>query len=136
MKSGLLRLVLLGLSFGVVALVDIAAIERSPEKNEYENLQVLPKDISSKELQHIMVDEFQDGLGVGCGFCHAQKKGSLLLDYASDEKPEKEIARNMMRMTMEINNKYFEVEKPVIGNDLLVVTCTSCHKGTPHPEKE
>lgn len=123
------------LSFAATAVISIAAIEPAPKKLEYENLQVLPKDISSKNLQHIMVDEFQDGLGVGCGFCHAKKEGSLLLDYASDEKPEKEIARAMMRMTMEINKNYFEMEKPMIGDDLLVISCSSCHKGTPHPEK-
>ena len=126
---------LIALSFGFTAVISIAAIEPAPGKIEYENLQVLPKDISSKQLQHIMVDEFQDGLGVGCGFCHAKKEGTLLLDYASDEKPEKEIARSMMRMTMEINKKYFEMEQPLIGDDLLVITCSSCHKGTPHPEK-
>jgi len=123
------------LSFGLTAVISIAAIEPAPEKTVYENLQVLPKDISSRDLQRIMVDEFQDGLGVGCGYCHAQKKGSMLLDYASDEKPEKEIARTMMRMTMEINQKYFAAEHPVIGDELLVISCSSCHKGTPHPEK-
>jgi hypothetical protein len=126
---------LIVLSFGVTAVISMAAIEPAPDKTEYENLQVLPKDISSKQLQHIMVDEFQDGLGVGCGFCHAKKEGSLLLDYASDEKPEKEIARAMMRMTLEINKKYFEMEQPSIGDEQLVITCSSCHRGTPHPEK-
>jgi hypothetical protein len=122
-------------SFGFTAMISIAAIEPVPE-NEFENLQVLPKDITTKALQHIMVDEFQDGLGVGCGFCHAKKEGSLLLDYASDEKPEKQIARVMIRMTMQINKNYFEVEKPVLGDDLMVVSCSSCHKGIPHPVKE
>ncbi len=127
---------LIVLSFGFTAVISIAAIEPALEKDGFENLQVLPKDITAKALQHIMVDEFQDGLGVGCGFCHAKKEGSLLLDYASDEKPEKQIARTMMRMTMEINKNYFEVEKPVLGDNLMVVSCSSCHKGTPHPEKE
>jgi hypothetical protein len=96
---------------------------------------VLPKDISSGALQKIMVDEFQDGLGVGCNFCHAQEKGSLHLDYASDEKPEKEIARSMMLMTMDINKKYFGDEHPLIGDSLMTISCVSCHHGTPHPEK-
>ena len=133
MKSKTNFLILL--SFGFTAVISIAAIEPVQNKTEYKNLQVLPKDISSKQLQHIMVDEFQDGLGVGCGFCHAKKEGSLLLDYASDEKPEKEIARAMMRMTLEINKNYFEMEHPLIGDDQLVITCSSCHRGTPHPEK-
>jgi Photosynthetic reaction centre cytochrome C subunit len=115
--------------------ISVAAIKPPPPQDEFTNLKVLPKDISSKALQKIMVDEFQDGLGVGCNFCHAQEKGSLHLDYASDEKPEKEIARSMMLMTMDINKKYFGVEHPVIGDSILTISCVSCHHGTAHPDK-
>jgi len=118
-----------------VVIISVAAIEPAHQKDEFKNLKVLPKDISSKALQKIMVDEFQDGLGVGCNYCHAPEKGSLHLDYASDEKPEKEIARSMMLMTMDINNKYFGVEHPVIGDSILTISCSSCHHGTAHPDK-
>jgi Photosynthetic reaction centre cytochrome C subunit len=117
-----------------VVIISVAAINPTGETGEFKNLTVLPKDISSKDLQKIMVDEFQDGLGVSCNFCHAKEKGSLHLDYASDEKPEKEIARAMMRMTMDINNKYFGVEQPLIGDSVLAITCNRCHQGTAHPE--
>jgi hypothetical protein len=126
---------IVALLFGVTFVISIAAIEPAPKKSEFKNLQVLPKDISSKDLKHIMVDEFQDGLGVGCGYCHVKIDGSLLLDYASDEKPEKEIARSMIRMTLEINRNYFEMEKPAIGDEAMVISCSSCHRGTAHPEK-
>jgi len=119
----------------VAVISSVAAIEPTHPKNDYTNLQVLPKDISPKALQEIMVEDFQDALGVGCNFCHANEKGSLHLDYASDEKPEKEIARSMMRMTMDINKKYFEVEHPGIGDSLMTVSCNTCHNGVPHPEK-
>ena len=113
-----------------VVIISVAAIVPPQQQDEFKNLKVLPKDISSKALQQIMVDEFQDGLGVGCNFCHVQEKGSLHLDYASDEKPEKEIARSMMLMTMDINNRYFGVEHPLIGDSLLTISCSSCHQGT------
>jgi hypothetical protein len=100
----------------------------------YKNLSVLPKNISSKDLQEIMVDDFEDGLGVTCGFCHADAQGGHGLDYASDKKPEKEIARAMMRMTMGINKKYFKVKHPFIGSSELQVTCTTCHNGTAFPD--
>ena len=103
-------------------------------KSEYTNLKVLPRNISSKALQSIMIDEFEDGLGVGCTFCHAEQKGSHRLDYASDAKPEKEIARNMMRMTMKINAKYFKLRHPMIGDSSLILTCNSCHRGQPRPD--
>ena len=116
-------------------IISVAAI-KPHRQNDFTNLQVLPKDISPKALQHIMVDEFQDALGVGCNFCHAQEKGSLHLDYASDEKPEKEIARAMMRMAMDINKKYFEVEHPLIGDSLMTVSCNTCHHGVAHPDPD
>jgi len=119
----------------VPVISSVAAIEPTHHKNDYTNLQVLPKDISPKAIQEIMVGDFQDALGVGCNFCHANEKGSLHLDYASDEKPEKEIARSMMRMTMDINKKYFEAEHPEVGDSLITVSCNTCHNGVPHPEK-
>ena len=119
----------------VTVIISIATI-KPHRQNDFTNLQVLPKDISPKALQHIMVDEFQDGLGVGCNFCHAHEKGSLHLDYASDEKPEKEIARAMMRMAMDINKKYFEVEHPLIGDSLMTVSCNTCHHGVAHPDPD
>jgi hypothetical protein len=103
-------------------------------KSGYSNLKVLPRNISSKTLQSIMIDEFEDGLGVGCNFCHAEQKGSHRLDYASDAKPEKEIAREMMRMTMTINKKYFKLRHPMIGDGALIISCNSCHRGQPRPE--
>ena len=115
----------------IVVIAGTAAVPSPP--NEYKNLKVLPKDISTKDLSRIMIDDFEDGLGVSCGFCHAEEKDSHKLDYASDEKPEKEIARLMMKMTLDINEKYFMVTHPMIGDSVLSVTCTTCHKGQPRP---
>ena len=128
------RKILVAGSLLTITIVSVSAIQPAPKGNEYKNLQVLPKDISSKALQQVMVDEFEDGLGVGCNYCHAQEKGSLHLDYASDEKPEKQIARGMMRMTMDINKKYFSVKHPVIGDSSMVISCSNCHQGTIQPE--
>lgn len=100
----------------------------------FENLKVLPKDISSKDLQGIMADDFEDGLGVSCGFCHAAAPGGHGLDFASDAKREKLIARRMMRMTLGLNKTYFKVRKPRIGSNTLAITCATCHKGEPFPD--
>ena len=89
-----------------IALVGLCAAKTS---TQFANLKVLPKDISSKDLQGIMADDFEDGLGVSCGFCHASASGGHGLDFASDAKPEKEIARRMMRMTLDLNKKYLNV---------------------------
>jgi len=81
----------------VVALVflvatGVAATQPDDPAVHYKNLKVLPKDVSSKVLSHIMIDEFEDGLGVSCNYCHTKENNSNKLDYASDAKPEKEIA--------------------------------------------
>jgi len=113
-------------------LICSAAID--PPKKEYRNLKVLPQNISSKALSKLMVDDFSDALGVGCGFCHAQGKDSVSIDYASDAKPEKEIARMMMRMDLRINKQFFRLKHPSFTDGPLVVTCNTCHNGKPHPE--
>ncbi len=119
---------------GILVVIGVAAA--APPPGSFKNLKVLPKDISSKALSKIMVDEFGDGLGVSCNFCHAAEKGSQRLDYASDAKPEKEIARAMMLMTMKINKKFFGVKHPMIGAAALTISCGTCHNGLPHPGNE
>ena len=56
------------IGIGAVVSMSVAAGSGKPEEPHYENLKVLPKNISSKDLQGIMVDDFQDGLGVTCSF--------------------------------------------------------------------
>ena len=114
-----------------VTIVAATAI-KTPEE-QYVDLKVLPKNIGSKDLQKIMVDDFEDGLGVSCNFCHATDKTTGKFDFASDEKPEKNIARSMMRMTIGINKKYFKVKHPLIGTNALTVTCNTCHNGVAFP---
>jgi len=84
-------------------------------------------------LNKLMFDEVQDGLGVSCSFCHVRNSDGHTFDYASDAKPEKEIARRMMRMTIGINKKYFGVHPAMLGDSLMVIQCATCHQGQPHP---
>jgi Photosynthetic reaction centre cytochrome C subunit. len=116
-----------------LVIIASVTINATPRVNEFKNLKVLPKNINSKDLNEIMIDEFSAGTGMTCGSCHAKIKGSEKLDYASDEKPEKNIARNMMRMTLKMNRKYFGIKHPLIGAQGLTITCTTCHKGEPIP---
>src|SRR5690349_11576706 len=91
--------------FVFISLIGIGIAATSPpRKRTFKNLRVLSKKINPQELNGIM-NNFKDALGVECGFCHAPAKDSsaTVLDYASDDKPEKEVARKMMRMTSKIN---------------------------------
>ena len=119
----------------LVVMGSVAAT--APKKNPaFKNLKVLPKDISQKQLSAIMVDQFQDELGVSCNFCHAENKDTHKPDYISDEKPEKQIARRMMQMTIGINKKFFNLKHPKIGDSTLVISCVTCHNGQPRPGDE
>ncbi|MCO6459884.1 MAG: c-type cytochrome [Saprospiraceae bacterium] len=99
-------------------------------------LQVLPKDISHDDLFAIMKG-FEKALNVGCGDCHAKSKTNpKKLDFASEENPHKEEAREMMRMMMKINKKYFNIKGDFADNYLknnYKVTCYSCHHGSETP---
>jgi ABC-type uncharacterized transport system substrate-binding protein len=107
-----------------------------PEGPKAKNLKVLPKDISHEQLDKIM-DGFKAALGVKCNFCHSPSKDDpKKLDFASDAKSEKDIARHMMKMTLKINKKFFEVKGPAIGDTSLMVSCSTCHHGEPHPERK
>jgi Photosynthetic reaction centre cytochrome C subunit len=119
----------------MAAIVTMAVAFTTPPDDEHKNLKVLPKNISHEALDKIM-DGFKADLGVKCNFCHAVSKDNKdHLDFASDEKAEKGIARYMMKMSMKINKKFFEVKKPMIGDTTLIVTCNTCHHGEAHPEQ-
>ena len=71
-------------------------------------------------------------LGVRCNFCHAYNNGKM--DFASDDKEEKNIARYMMNMTAGINKTYFNSENSTRPDTISVVRCFTCHRGNPHPD--
>lgn len=104
-----------------------------PEKGKWQNLKVLPQDISEDSLYGLM-HEYERALGVKCAFCHAPRKDGKISDFASDKLVQKEIARGMIVMTDEINEKYFEPHRDAKYN-LTAVRCVLCHRGTHNPEK-
>ncbi|MGI4750464.1 MAG: c-type cytochrome [Janthinobacterium lividum] len=106
--------------------------EMTPPKH---NLKVLPKNISHDDLDKVM-DEWKVALGVHCNFCHAASPDNpKKMDWASDAKPEKEMARQMYTMTGKINKKYFHAKKGENGMIAMeAVNCNTCHHGEAHPE--
>jgi hypothetical protein len=113
------------LSLLVVVVMASAAM---PGQRKFKNLKVLPKNISEKELDDKM-KEYSKALGVKCGYCHV-KGDDNRLDPANDSKPEKLIARKMIKMTNQINHKYFEKN----GSGVAAVSCLTCHRGVPMPD--
>src|SRR6059036_150718 len=64
------------------------------------NLQVWPKDTSRAVVLQFM-NAFDDSLGVQCNYCHVERDGRL--DFASDDKREKRVARQMILLRDSIN---------------------------------
>ncbi|MBI3567985.1 MAG: c-type cytochrome [Gemmatimonadetes bacterium] len=108
------------------------------------NLQVLPKDTPRPQVVALM-QNFTAALGVRCEHCHAAAEGAPAagapgggrggppLDFAADTKDEKKIAREMLKMVMDINGKYL----PLTGRTITErnrVSCETCHHGLVRPQ--
>lgn len=125
-----------------VMILGLFAFKGNPNQEDYiaqtpwENLKVLPQNISKDSLTHLM-ESYTLSLGVNCNHCHVpSKKKPTELDFANDAKIEKEIARGMIAMTNEINAKYFQPHFPdPKPSQVHVVNCVLCHRGSVNPEK-
>jgi len=98
--------------------------------SQWENLKVLPQDISEDELKGLM-REYNAALGVKCSHCHAPNPETGKMDFASDAKKEKDYARHMITMTKELNEKHFNYDE----TDKNKVSCFTCHQGSVKPKK-
>ena len=102
---------------------DAAKVFDSPEQTSgehYKNIQLL-KDLPASALTPLM-GSYQSALGVDCTFCHNQAA------YDSDEKPAKKMARKMITMTLDLNQREFA------GRE--AITCATCHRGKTSPGQE
>jgi len=104
------------------------------------NLQVWPKDTPPAVVLQFM-NAFDDSLGVQCNYCHVEQGGRF--DFASDEKREKKVARQMILLRDSIN----VVLPAIVGKPAgagptsgdghpgapVRVLCSSCHRGLPVP---
>jgi len=121
-------------AIGLIAFVAIGLAATRQKVFTERNLKVLPKDISDNDLDSIM-DTYSKQLNVACDFCHASsKEDKQNLVYPSDDKPEKEITRQMMRMTAAINKDYFNYTIVYKAGEEMAVSCFTCHDGFARPE--
>jgi len=112
----------------------MAAKPPQEEKPEYKNLQVLSKNISDNDMDFVM-ESFSTNLGVNCMFCHVHYEKGLVysFDYASDSLRNKRIARDMLKMTMKLNKKYFNTKLNSRMTTRSRFWCKTCHQGKPVP---
>jgi photosynthetic reaction center cytochrome c subunit len=111
----------LGLPVAVQSPAVTAAQQDKPTEQVQKNIKVL-NGLPQSQLIPVM-NFFAASMGVRCNFCHVNNNG--VWAYDSDDKPEKETARNMIRMVLSINKTTFKG-----GTE---VSCYTCHRGTRNP---
>lgn len=129
-KTGLLLIITI-----VVALINQSFSFQQPQPKKLKNIKVFPATATFQEVDHAM-DQYKVDLGVKCNYCHAPEKDNpRKMDMPSDANPKKEIARDMIRMTDEMNKKYIASIKHAEGDttNIQLVTCNTCHRGAPKP---
>lgn len=106
------------------------------------NLKVLPKDLTGAQVREIMMSWAGD-LGAHCDTCHAADpnnagpNGRPRLDFASDAKDEKAMARIMYTM-LEADKKDYVAKVAALdkmAEPAAPLTCGTCHRGHIDPEK-
>jgi len=125
---------------GSIVLSAQAPAAGAQQPGGFTNLQVWPKDTSRAVIMQFM-NAFGDSLGITCDYCHVQRDGKF--DYASDDKREKRVARQMILLRDSIN----VVLPAIVGKPAgagptsgeghegmpVRVLCSSCHRGLPIP---
>ncbi len=104
----------------VAALLSAGAALAQPQMGPPKNLKVLPSDIEPQQLMGMMRG-VSGALGVRCNHCHTPP------DFASDEKPEKEVARAMIKMVQNIKGHADEYAPDGRADK---VGCWTCHRGS------
>ena len=137
-------------ALGIVLLTGLPALAQSPAGGGQQapppmtNLQVWPKDTPRAVVLQFM-NAFNESLGVQCNYCHVQEGPGGRNDFASDEKREKRVARQMILLRDSIN----VILPAVVGKPAGVgptsglggpgapvrVLCRSCHHGLPIPRQ-
>jgi hypothetical protein len=101
--------------------------EQEPASSVFKNIQTaFLKTRPAGQLLAVMDLAYARSLGVNCTHCHVQDK------WESDEKPTKQIAREMSAMMLRING---ELLKPIknLKSENPVINCTTCHRGELKP---
>ena len=109
----------------------VATENKVSPKHPNSTLQLLGH-LSKKELKKTM-KFYSKALGQKCSFCHVKDKSIDLNESITDPKirkrlKHKEIAREMIRMTQEINSKYLNWNHGG-GRKADQVNCMLCHRG-------
>lgn len=99
--------------------------EQEPAENVFKNIQFL-RGIPAGRIPMIMQMGYSRSLGVDCIHCHVPDK------WEADEKPQKQVAREMAAMVNSINNEKLKAIKN-LRSENPTINCTTCHRGQVKP---
>jgi hypothetical protein len=117
----------------IISLAAGPAPTRAQGTEKPKNLKVLPADLTRDSVVKFMRYVVASGLGVTCSFCHGAPNVPFdSIDFASDERPTKRTAREMLRMVARINGELLPAV-PNRGTPAIEVQCITCHRGFPRP---
>lgn len=102
----------------------IAGKESAPAESVFQNVKVL-KGVPASRFLGIMNDGFGHALGVSCGFCHVPGQ------WASDQKPNKDVARDMLALVTRVNTDLTAMRNLPDSN--ARIGCITCHGGRQKP---
>jgi hypothetical protein len=106
-------------------LASIAGKEQMPAEQVYKNIQMF-KGMPANRLLAIMNRGFSNSLGVSCSHCH------VVGEYDKEDKPQKQIARDMSAMVTTINGTILKNIKNLKSTN-PTVNCGTCHNGRARP---
>ncbi|MEQ1921681.1 MAG: c-type cytochrome [Pyrinomonadaceae bacterium] len=95
--------------------------EKGPASAVFKNIQTM-KDRPAGQLLAVMEFGYSRSLGVTCTHCHVPDK------WESEEKPTKQIARDMAAMVAALNGTTLKGIKN-LKSASPTVNCTTCHRG-------
>jgi hypothetical protein len=103
----------------------IADQKEKPAEAVFKNIQWL-KGIPAGRVLAIMEIAYSKSLGVDCTHCH------VVDQWEKDDKPTKQITRDMAMMVRTINNEQLKKIKN-LKSENPVINCTTCHRGQTKP---
>ncbi|MDX1942604.1 MAG: c-type cytochrome [Saprospiraceae bacterium] len=99
--------------------------ENLPADSVFQNIKLLKK-MPAGRLLGIMEIAFSNSLGVTCEHCHTPNA------WEKEDKPTKQIARDMWVMMGKINNDLLK-NIPNLQSKQPTANCTTCHRGQVKP---
>jgi hypothetical protein len=103
----------------------IAGQEDKPAAEVFKNIQMF-KTMPAARLLRVMEMGYARSLGVNCTHCHVAGQ------WEKEDKPTKQIARDMAAMAANINNEQLKKIKNLKSAE-PVINCTTCHRGQTKP---